>query len=58
MFVILLAMRSGWFAEGRFFGKVLDEWIGDTQEFIHLKLPLSSSPPLLHSYFTASFQPR
>ena len=39
MFVILLAMRSGWFAEGRFMGKVLDEWIDDTQEFIHLKLP-------------------
>lgn len=25
--------------ESRFFGKVLDEWIGDTQEFIRLKLP-------------------
>ena len=25
--------------DGRFFGKVLDEWIGDTQEFIRLKLP-------------------
>jgi small conductance mechanosensitive channel len=37
--VFLLAARSGWFAEGRFMGKVLDEWITDTQEFIHLKLP-------------------
>ena len=36
---ILLAARSGWFAEGRFLGKILDEWINDTQEFIHLKLP-------------------
>jgi small-conductance mechanosensitive channel len=39
MVAVLLAMRSGWFAEGRFLGKVLDEWIYDTQEFIHLKLP-------------------
>ncbi|HEY2468071.1 MAG TPA: mechanosensitive ion channel family protein [Terracidiphilus sp.] len=39
MLAILLAARSGWFAEGRFLGKVLDEWIGDTQEFIHSKLP-------------------
>jgi small-conductance mechanosensitive channel len=39
MFAILLAMRSGWFAEGRFMGRVLDEWIYDTQEFIRLKLP-------------------
>jgi small-conductance mechanosensitive channel len=34
-----LAARSGLFAEGRFMGKVLDEWINDMQEFIHLKLP-------------------
>jgi moderate conductance mechanosensitive channel len=39
MLAILLAMRSGWFAEGHFMGKVLDEWIYDTQEFIHSKLP-------------------
>ena len=39
MLAILLAVRSGLFAEGRFMGKVLDEWINDTQEFIHLKLP-------------------
>jgi len=31
--------RTGWFAEGRFLGKVLDEWINDTGEFIRLKLP-------------------
>ena len=37
--LIALAVRSGWFAEGRFLGKVLDEWITDTQEFIRLKLP-------------------
>lgn len=35
----LLAARTGWFAEGHFMGKVLDEWIGDTQEFIRSKLP-------------------
>jgi small-conductance mechanosensitive channel len=38
-FLNLVAVRSGVFAEGRFLGKVLDEWIGDTQEFIHSKLP-------------------
>jgi small conductance mechanosensitive channel len=38
-FLILLAMRSGIFAEGRFLGKVLDEWILDAQEFVHTKLP-------------------
>ena len=37
--VFLMAVRTGWFAEGRFLGKVLDEWIVDTQEFIRLKLP-------------------
>ncbi|MGO9336352.1 MAG: mechanosensitive ion channel family protein [Terracidiphilus sp.] len=35
----LFAARTGWFAEGRFLGKVLDEWVGDTQEFIRTKLP-------------------
>ena len=34
-----LAARTGWFAEGRFLGKVLDEWVADTQEFIRLRLP-------------------
>ena len=34
-----LAFRTGLFAEGRFLGRVLDEWIGDTQEFIRTKLP-------------------
>ena len=34
-----LAMRWGWFQEGRFLGKVLDEWVVDTQEFIRTKLP-------------------
>jgi small conductance mechanosensitive channel len=28
-----------WFAEGRFLGKVMDEWAVDAQEFIHTKLP-------------------
>ena len=35
----LTAVRSGIFAEGRFMGKVLDEWILDTQEFVRTKLP-------------------
>jgi moderate conductance mechanosensitive channel len=38
----MLALLVSWSAigtEGQFFGKVLDEWIGDTQEFIRLKLP-------------------
>lgn len=34
-----IVVRSGVFAEGRFMGKVLDEWISDSQEFIHTKLP-------------------
>ena len=35
----VLAMRWGLFQEGRFLGKVLDEWIDDSQEFVHTKLP-------------------
>ncbi|HZP07354.1 MAG TPA: mechanosensitive ion channel family protein [Terracidiphilus sp.] len=34
-----IVVRSGIFAEGRFMGKVLDEWVSDSQEFIHTKLP-------------------
>jgi moderate conductance mechanosensitive channel len=37
--VFLLAMRWGAFREDRFLGRILDEWIFDSQEFIHLKLP-------------------
>ena len=36
---LLLAMRMGIFSEGRFLGKVLDEWGDDAQEFVHTKLP-------------------
>jgi small conductance mechanosensitive channel len=39
MHPFLLAMRTGLFAEGRFLGKVLDEWIDDAQEFVRSKLP-------------------
>ena len=39
MFPFALLIRSGIFAEGRFLGKILDEWIDDAQEFIHTKLP-------------------
>jgi small conductance mechanosensitive channel len=35
----ILMLRWGWFQEGRFLGRVLDEWIYDSQEFIHTKLP-------------------
>jgi len=35
----VLAMRWGVFQKGRFLGKVLDEWIADSQEFVHTKLP-------------------
>lgn len=39
MLADLLALRTGIFAEGRFLGKVLDEWADDAQEFLHTKLP-------------------
>ena len=39
MLPLLLAARTGLFAEGRFLGKVLDEWVLDVQEFIRIKLP-------------------
>jgi moderate conductance mechanosensitive channel len=39
MFCLATFMRSGIFAEGRFLGKILDEWIVDAQEFVHTKLP-------------------
>ncbi len=29
----------GWFAQGQFMGKVLDEWASDSQEFVRDKLP-------------------
>ena len=35
----LFAIRTGLFAESRFMGKVLDEWINDIQEFMRTKLP-------------------
>lgn len=36
---VLFAIRTGIFAEGRFLGKVLDQWIYDMQEFVRTKLP-------------------
>jgi small conductance mechanosensitive channel len=39
MYAFLIASRSGWLAEDRFMGKVLDEWAIDTQEFVRTKLP-------------------
>jgi small conductance mechanosensitive channel len=38
-FVLLLAARTGLFAEERFLGRVVDEWAVDAQEFIRVKLP-------------------
>jgi moderate conductance mechanosensitive channel len=38
-FVFLFAARMGWFTEGRFLGRVLDEWADDSQEFVRIKLP-------------------
>jgi small-conductance mechanosensitive channel len=35
----IIFLRTGFFAEGRFMGRVLDEWIVDTQEFVRTKLP-------------------
>lgn len=37
--IFILLGRWGWFQQGRFLGRVLDEWINDSQEFIHTKLP-------------------
>ena len=39
MYPFSFAGRSGWFAEGRFLGRLLDEWVNDAQEFIRTKLP-------------------
>jgi len=39
MHPFFLAERIGLFAEGRFLGKVLDEWVLDAQEFVRIKLP-------------------
>lgn len=36
---LLLALRWSWFRSDRFLGRVLDEWISDSQEFVHAKLP-------------------
>jgi len=37
--VFLFAARTGWFAEGRLMGRLLDEWGVDAQEFLHVRLP-------------------
>ncbi len=34
-----LPMAAIWLSQNRFFGRILDEWGDDTQEFIRLKLP-------------------
>jgi small conductance mechanosensitive channel len=39
MHLFSIAFRAGLFAEGRFMGKVLDEWVVDAQEFVRAKLP-------------------
>jgi small conductance mechanosensitive channel len=35
----LFTIRTGIFAEGRFLGRVVDEWANDTQDFVRTKLP-------------------
>lgn len=35
----LFVLRTGIFAEGRFLGRLIDEWSGDTEEFVRIKLP-------------------
>ena len=39
MYAFFLMARSGWLANDRFMGKVVDEWAVDVQEFIRSKLP-------------------
>lgn len=39
MFPLLLMVRNGWLADGRFMGRVLDEWADDAQEFVRNKMP-------------------
>jgi len=39
LIAVLMPGRFGIFKEGRFLGKVLDEWVVDGQEFLHTKLP-------------------
>jgi len=36
---VLMIVRTGLFAEGRFLGRLLDEWVNDLQEFVRSKLP-------------------
>ncbi len=36
---LFMLARTGLFAEGGYFGRVLDEWVEDSQEFIRSKLP-------------------
>ena len=37
--LVLFAFRTGIFAEGRFMGRLLDEWLNDIQDFVRTKLP-------------------
>jgi hypothetical protein len=41
LFLMSFSLAARWdlFREDRFLGKVLDEWIADSQEFVHTKLP-------------------
>ena len=39
MLLFAFFLRTGILAEGRFLGKVIDEWGDDAQEFVHTKLP-------------------
>jgi small conductance mechanosensitive channel len=39
MYLFAISLRTGSFAEGPFLGKIVDEWVEDAQEFVHIKLP-------------------
>jgi small-conductance mechanosensitive channel len=38
-FALFFTVRTGIFADGRFLGRLLDEWLNDMQEFVRTKLP-------------------
>ena len=39
MHPFLIADWATWLADDKFMGKVLNEWLSDTQEFVRTKLP-------------------
>ena len=37
--LLLWVLRTGIFAEGRFLGRIVDDWAKDSEEFVHARLP-------------------